>query len=434
MALARLKKLQHEMHKCFRCNLCKMVPLPVVKHPDFFDICPANREYVFHSYSGSGKQIMALALTEGRIKADKKLSEITYACTTCGSCDVSCKFNMDAERQKVNMALREHMVDEKLENPHHRETVKNLKKYGHPNGNIPVPSGNWAKDLGIKILPKDKAEILLYAGCMQRVDPSSVKILRKFVQILNAAEVDFGILGDNEPSCGLHAYWTGYRDTFKSIASKTASRINKAGVKKIVTVSGSCLGAFRSKYPEYSVAPDAEVVHASEFIWSLIKDKKLSLPNKVNRNVTYHDPCYLGKQSEPPIVWKGESKLTHGCVTYNVPTKPVNLGTKGVFDAPRKILKRVKGLKFSEMYRIREYSFCCGGGGGVPSAYPDMGAAAALHRFEEAKNVGADYLITACHECRMHFIKSGQQSKETSVLPVIDIIDIVHQAANIQEK
>ena len=63
MAMARLKELEEEMHKCFRCNLCKMIPLPVVRNPEFMDGCPATLEYGFHSYSGSGKQIMALSLT-----------------------------------------------------------------------------------------------------------------------------------------------------------------------------------------------------------------------------------------------------------------------------------------------------------------------------------------------------------------------------------
>ena len=431
MTLERLKELEGEMHKCFRCNLCKMVPLPVVRHPDYFDICPANREYVFHSYSGSGKQIMALALTEGRIEADQKLSEIAYACTTCGSCDVSCKFNMDAERQKVNMALREHMVDEKLENIHHRETIENLKTHGHPDGNLPMSPGEWARDLGVKKIPEEKAEVLLFAGCMNRSDASTVKVLKKFVQILQHAKVDFGILGDDEPSCGLHAYWTGYRDVFKKIAAGSISRFNQSNVGKIVTVSGSCMGTFRSKYPEYVDASFPEVFHATEFLWDLIKEKKLLLPKKVDRKVTYHDPCYLGKQSEPPVKWNGTSLFTHGCITYNRPTKPVNMGTKGVFDAPRKILNTVNGLDFREMYRIREYSFCCGGGGGVPKAYPEMAYSAALHRFEEAKDVGADYLVTTCHECRIHLSDSGKKIEQNKALPVIDIIDIVHEAADI---
>jgi len=234
MALARLKELQNEMQKCFRCNLCKMIPLPVVRNPDFFDGCPANREYVFHSYSGSGKQIMALSLTEGRIQPDRSLAEITYACTTCGLCDVSCKFNMDAERQQVNMALREHMVDEGLGLPAHQETMDNLERGGHPNGKPQGAPGRWAEGLGLKILPQESAEVLLFAGCMEREDPRSAEVAGKLARLLTHAGVDVGILGEKEPCCGLPAYWTGYRDAFARTASDVTSLLDGLGVKTVV--------------------------------------------------------------------------------------------------------------------------------------------------------------------------------------------------------
>src|SRR5512136_376439 len=112
MALSRLKGLEADMQKCFRCSLCKMVPLPTVRDPKYSDGCPSSRHLHFHGYSGSGKSIMALSLVNGRIKVDQTLADITFACTACGLCDVSCKFIMEAERRQINMALREHSVEE----------------------------------------------------------------------------------------------------------------------------------------------------------------------------------------------------------------------------------------------------------------------------------------------------------------------------------
>jgi Fe-S oxidoreductase len=202
-------------------------------------------------------------------------------------------------------------------------------------------------------------------------------------------------------------------------------------INTVVTVSGSCLGALRSKYPEYARAPKAGVMHATEFLAQLIKDKRLSLPRPIKRKVTYHDPCYLGRQSEPPITWAGEYKTTHGCMTYTDPPKEINRGVRGVYDEPRHILKNIEGLDFIEMYRIREYSYCCGGGGGVPKAYPDLAQATALDRLEEAIDVGAECLITACHHCRANLSRSQQPSGK-SQLPVVDIIDLVFEAADIK--
>ena len=171
MALAQLKALEDDMKKCFRCNQCKIVPLPVVKKADFSHGCPANLEYLFQGYSGGGKQIMALSLLNGRIEAGKRLAEITNACTTCGLCDVSCKFIMEAERNKVNMALREHMVETGFTLPEHDKAIQELQKYGHPDGEQIKSPGEWAKNLNLKILPQEKTDVLLFAGHETRSDP-----------------------------------------------------------------------------------------------------------------------------------------------------------------------------------------------------------------------------------------------------------------------
>jgi Fe-S oxidoreductase len=395
MALSRLKELAPEMQKCFRCSLCKMVPLPTVLNPKYSDGCPSSRQYHFHGYSGSGKNIMALSLVNGRIKVDQTLADITYACTACGLCDVSCKFIMEAERHSVNMALREHLVDEGLALPAHLSMIKNLEESGLPRGRSGAAARDWAKDLGLKMLPDQTAPVLLFAGCLQCGDPGAAEVVRKLARLLQHAGVDFGILRDGETSCGLPAYWTGHRDVFTKTANRVANLLDDTKAQTVVTVSGSCLGALRSKYPEYARAPKARVLHATEFLAQLIKEGRLRLPKPVKRKVTYHDPCYLGRQSEPPLTWKGEYKVSHGCMTYTDPPKEINRGVNGVYEPPRQMLRAIKGLEFVEMYRIREYAYCCGGGGGVPQAYPDLALSAAIDRLEEAKDVGAECLVTA---------------------------------------
>ena len=254
---------------------------------------------------------------------------------------------------------------------------------------------------------------------------------RKLARLLQQAGVDFGILRDGETSCGLPAYWTGHRDVFTKMANRVVTLLDDTKAQTVVTVSGSCLGAMRSKYPEYARAPRAQVLHATEFLAGLIKDGRLRLPRPVRRKVTYHDPCYLGRQSEPPLTWKGECKVTHGCMTYTDPPKEINRGVNGVYEPPRQILRAIKGLDFVEMYRIREYSYCCGGGGGAPLAYPDLARSAALDRLGEAVDVGAESLVTACHHCRANLSQS-QQSLEKPLLPVVDIIDLVCEAADVK--
>lgn len=423
MDLTALNSLKTDMEKCFRCSLCKMVPLPTVKNPEFTDACPASRLYHFHGYSGSGKQIMALSLLDGRIEADSAMAQIVFACTTCGYCDVACKFIMDAERHQVNMALREHLVHAGLFSDAHKKVVDTLKV--HKN------CGAWADGLGLPVLPEQKADILLFAGCGHGDD----QVARKLARLLVHAGLDVGYLGDAEPCCGLPAYWCGFSKDFSKVAASTSALINSLGVKTVVAASGSCLGAFRSKYPEYASAPEAEVVHATELLARLIDEGSLSLPKALKAKLTYHDPCYLGRQSEPPAEWEGEEKIALGVMTYTDPPKPINFGTEGVYEPPRKILEKIPGVEFVEMYRIREYSFCCGAGGGVVEAYPELARSAAMHRLEEARDVGAEKLVTACAHCRAHLINAQEDTehKADEKLPVVDIVDLVYQAAGLED-
>ena len=145
--------------------------------------------------------------------------------------------------------------------------------------------------------------------------------------------------------------------------------------------------------------------------------------------MTYHDPCYLGRRSEPAQTWQGEERLTHGVMRYFVPPKPINYGANGVFDAPRQLLDHVPGLELVEMQRIREYAYCCGGGGAVPDTHPEVARSAAAQRLDEARAQEAELLITACQHCRQNLTRW----QENDPLPVVDLVDVIHEAAGLDQ-
>lgn len=429
MSLERLETLRHEMTKCVRCSLCKLVPMPTIQDSRFISACPPVDEYHFHAYSGGGMQVMALSLLDGRIELDQDLARIVSACTTCGMCDVACKFIMSAERQEVIMALKEHLIENALALPAQQVRSENLIQFGYSIGNPDLTPGAWADGLGIKKLPGDDADVLLFAGvgtCQDELHSSSA---RKLARILQKAGVDLGILAENEPDSGIEVYWTGHRQVFEKQSNKVVDLLDQTGVKTIVTLCGEDLGMLRGKYPLFGQAPQARVLHASEFLLQLIQKGKLHLLNPIQKKVTYHDPCYLGRQSEAPQDWQGEEKRTHGVMTYFVPPKPVNYGVHGVFDAPRQILQRIPGLKLVEMKRIREYAYCCGGGGGVPDTHPGVARSAARHRLEEARSTEAEIMVTACQHCRRNL----DQWQEDDFMPVVDLVDLVYQAAGLND-
>ncbi|MCX6033039.1 MAG: (Fe-S)-binding protein [Chloroflexi bacterium] len=412
MSLERLEALRRDMKKCVRCSLCKLVPLPTIQQTRFTSACPPVDEYHFHAYSGGGMQIMALALLDGRIEVDRDLAQIVSACTTCGLCDVSCKFIMAAERQDVIMALKEHIAESGF-----GAAPKAEDKPALP---------HWAHGLKLKILPASKSDVLLFIGAGAHHDPQHAATAHRLAELLQHARVDFGILED-EPESGIETYWTGQRQAFAEQAQGVVERLDNAGSHTIIALCGEDLGMLRAKYPRYSRAPQAKVLHASEFLLPLIQTGRLRLTHPIKQCATYHDPCYLGRQSEPPLAWQGEERQTQGVMRYFTPPKPINYGVNGVFDAPRQVLRAVPGLQFVEMHRIREYAYCCGGGGGVPDAHPNVARSASIQRVDEARAVGAEMLVTACQHCR-HNLTRWQDGTST---PVIDLVDLVYAAAGL---
>jgi len=409
MSLERLESLRHDMKKCVRCSLCKLVPMPTIQQVKFTSACPPVDEYHFHAYSGGGMNVMALSLLDGRISVDRDLAQIVSACTTCGMCDVSCKFIMAAERLDVILALKEHLVESGFAPNPKLETKPTLP--------------HWASGMNLKTLPEFKADVLLFVGAGARYDSQHAASARKLAELLQRARVNFGILAD-EPASGIESYWVGQRQRFTEQARAGVEALDRSGAKIIVTLCGEDLGMLRSKYPGYVRAPNAKVLHASEFLLSLIQKGKLKLTRSISERVTYHDPCYLGRQSEPPTEWHGEERQTHGVMKYFTPPKPINYGTNGVFDAPREILRAVPNLQFVEMHRIREYAYCCGGGGGVPDTHPNVARTAATQRVDEARDVGAERLVTACQHCRQNLSRTST--------PVVDVVDLVYEAAGLQ--
>lgn len=426
MTKRRLESLRTEMQKCTRCSLCKMVPMPTVQDAKYANACPPVNVKHFHAYSGGGLQVMALSLIDDRIEVDADLARIAFACTTCGLCDVSCKFIMEAERQDVILALREHIVEEGYGPRAHQATSERLEKTGYACGAPAGEHANWAVGLGLKSLPSDSAEVLLYTGASAYSDPSQARRSRKLAQLLLAAGLDVGVL-DLEPDTGMEAFWMAHRRAFEKQASKVSEILDASGVNQIVVPSGSHLGLLRAHYPRYARAPRTEVVHATELLERLIRRRRLRLHKPIERRITYHDPCYLGRQSEPRKPWEGVEKMSHGVLTYFDPPKPINYGVNGVYAPPRWILDQIEGLERIEMHRIREYSFCCGGGGGVPEAHPEVAQTAAESRIEEARDVGAEAIVTACHYCARNL----ERWRGERAMPVFDVIDLVHEAAGL---
>jgi Fe-S oxidoreductase len=221
------------------------------------------------------------------------------------------------------------------------------------------------------------------------------KVAKATASILNHAGIDYGILGTRENCCGESIRKTGNEDLFKRLARENIKTFIENGVKKILVSSPHCYHTFKNEYAEFMV--NFEVVHISEFILELIDAGRLELTQKYGRQVTYHDPCYLGRHNS-------------------------------IYDEPRRALNTIPGLKLVEMPESRKKSLCCGGGGGRVWMETVKGERFSDLRIEQAVGVGAEVLVTACPYCITHFEDSRLILEDSKSLEVKDITEVIQEA------
>ena len=213
--------------------------------------------------------------------------------------------------------------------------------------------------------------MLYFRGCTARERETGISDATE--TILNRAGIDYHIL-DDEKCCGSVLLRTGFEaEAHEQIRKNT--QVLKG--EKILT---SCAGCYKTLKDDYD---GLDVIHISQLLDDLIKDGKLNF-SKRNLDVTYHDSCHLGRHSN-------------------------------VFDQPRDVIKSLANLV--EMENIRENSLCCGAGGGVKSAYPEIASQMAESRITQAKDTGCEILITPCPFCKLNL--------ENDDLEVLDLTEFL---------
>jgi Fe-S oxidoreductase len=247
------------------------------------------------------------------------------------------------------------------------------------------------------------------------------------VRLLLKAGVDVGIMGVDEACCGGRAYELGYVGETTKFAEHQAEAFRAAGVKALVTPCADCYGTFKVLYDKIGKKLGIEVYHITQYLEKLVQEGKLQLKKSLPINVTYHDPCHLGRLGEPWIHWDGKEVKAPGAQMWlHDPPKKYRRGTFGVYDTPRNLIKSIPGLGFVEMYRIREYAWCCGAGGGVIDTYPEFAQWTGAERLKEAKDVGAEAIVSACPWCKRNFLDAAAQTGDQ--IQVLDIIELIEQS------
>jgi Fe-S oxidoreductase len=420
-----LKDFMAEAERCSQCSYCKWIPFDHMKSVRFSKGCPSITYNNFNSYSARGRYAVSLALINGSIKYNEKVLDIAYQCSTCGSCDVSCKVcRYNLEPLDMIRELRAKLVEDGQLLPQHKPVIDSLRKEDNMMLKPKAERGKWAEGLKVKNVPREKAEVLFHAGCRISFDEELQKVARTAVTLLKNAGVDIGIMGKDESCCGGRAYSMGYREEFAHCAKKNMEAWSKAGVKTIVTSCSDCYHAFKRLYP--TVGSKFQILHTVEYLDKLIKEGKIKFSKNIPLKVTYHDPCHLGRQGEPYVPWQGKEKKIFNQIVVYEPRKPRYNGAWGVYDPPRNVLKSIPGIELVEMERIRECAWCCGAGGGVKEAYPEFSTWTATERLEEAKETGAEAIVSACGWCERNFLDAIKANGDK--LKVLDVAELVQQA------
>ncbi len=414
-----------DMEGCSRCSSCKWVPYNQIKSWRFAKNCPSICRYKLHAYSGSGKMIMGLSMLSGRSHLNDDIADIIYKCQLCGACDAACKvYRDDIDLTEVLLELRSHCVEQGFLVLEHMATIDALKREDNMLGEPKDRRGDWAWGLPVKDINREKADVIFHAGCRYSYDPDLRDTVRGALLLLLEAGMDVGIAGKEESCCGGRAYELGYRGEAENYADDMLSRVKASGAKMLVTPCADGYAHFRYLYPRMGRELPVEIFHISQVIERLIGGGNLRIRRSLPRLLTYHDPCHLGRMSEPYFgEWK-RSKLDRSMSLKRS-------GRKGVYDTPRNILRALPGAGFVEMERVREYSWCCGAGGGVLEAYPDFALWAAKERIEEAESTGADALVSACPWCERVFKDAAEEMGAR--IEILDLVDVALICSGVKE-
>jgi Fe-S oxidoreductase len=418
--MENLQDYLYTMHSCNQCGQCKWVLGPKMRGWRYAEVCPIHQRFNFDSYSGQGLINIAQEMLEGRLKYEEGLIRLIYTCLTCGACDVNCKSIRDMEVLDTLLALRAKCVEDgQGPLPEHRELAARIEKCHNIFGKPHDRRFDWVPE-GTRL--SASSGIAYFAGCSSSYKHPEIAI--NTLKLLNAAGIEFKILGSEEYCCGVSLWRTGQIDAFRKVVERNLDIFKKQNIRTLITSCAECFGTFRGGYPRFA-AMEIETLHITQLIRQVLQEGRLKPGRKIDLKVTYHDPCFLGRLSEKYIPWQGEIQA----FGLHVPPKPWRRGTCGIYDAPREILRLMPGIELVEMPRNAENAYCCGAGGGVPSAFPDFARWVAAERLDEAGSTAASALISGCPFCKDSFEEAIKATH--SRLRYYDLTELLVKALSI---
>ncbi len=328
--------------------------------------------------------------------------DVLWSCTTCGACVEECP--VDIEHVDHILDLRRFKVQ--MESSFPTEAggmLRNVENSGDPWGLGQSKRLEWAAGLDVAVVDgriDDDVEYLFWVGCAGALEDRSKKVTRTVAELFDAAGVRWAVLGKAESCTGDPARRLGMEYLFQMMAQANVATLNAAGARRIVATCPHCFNTLRNEYPDFG--GNFEVIHHTELLSHLVAEGRLAPRSAIDKTVTYHDPCYLGRHND-------------------------------VYDAPRKVVDTVAGLEKVEMGRCRNHGFCCGAGGARFYMEERVGKRVNHERIDEALELHPDLVSTACPFCMVMLDdavadKTGRGELEQGQVRVVDVSQILAES------
>jgi heterodisulfide reductase subunit D len=308
-------------------------------------------------------------LSSGRIpdeKAWKAFSETVYRCTLCGNCAEVCPAGIGLKNIWLN--LRQELVSRNAYPAKIDLIREHLDESHNVFGEDQEERTEWVEDLKEPpddLFVKEKAEVVYFSGCVASFFPLAQQIPLALAEVLQSAEVDFTLLGEDEWCCGFPLLSAGDLPGARAMIQHNLAAVEAKGAKEVVFACPSCYMMWKEHYP---MGPTGlKLSHTTQFLDRLLAQGRLSLSeNRIT--VTYHDPCDLGRAAR-------------------------------IFEEPRRVIRALPGVELVEMSDNREHCLCCGGGGNLEMIDQELNAGIARMKVEQVLATGAEAVISGCQQC-----------------------------------
>jgi Fe-S oxidoreductase len=330
-------------------------------------------------------------LTGGRVQEDT-----LWACTTCGACQEVCPVFIEHPAKIIQM--RQNLVLEQEKTPGElQRTFRNIERQSNPWGIANDQRMDWANGLDVPTIEENAdPEYILWVGCAGAFDARIIKQTRSMIKVLDAAGVDYAVLGHQEACTGDPAKRAGNEMLFQALAEQNIETLKSVNAKKVVTSCPHCLHTLKNDYPQFG--GNFEVVHHTQLIDHLFKAGRLVSERSPVDKLTYHDSCYLGR-------WNRE------------------------FDAPRDILAAVGAPGgIVELTRNKRHGFCCGAGGGRMFMEEHDGTRVNVDRTDEIIAAEVEAVAVACPFCNIMLTDGMKQRNVDDKIAVWDVAELVAQS------